>query len=151
MSQQYELVTFDQLDALTKGETMSRLDHGHKDWQTAQRQILDFECLKAMQMAQQVEVAANEEICGLQAVAQIPRRLQAVWRAKFLMEDEAANVKGANGYECWRDNGKDGFLTRFKKLNPDLFYKEKKKGNKITRPEGIVMAGKYSKIERTAA
>ena len=122
MSQQlYELVTFDQLDSLTKGETMTRLAHGHRDAVEATRQIAEFESMKAAMLVGKVEAAANENVCGLQAVAQIPTVLQAIWRAKFLTEDAAANVKGTTGYECWRDTGKNGFMTRFRKLNPQLF------------------------------
>jgi len=71
-------------------------------------------------------------------------------RAKFLMEDEAGNVRGTTGYECWRDDGKDGFLTRFRKLNPQFFYRERKVTNKVTTPGTghLIPAGKYTRIER---
>jgi len=150
--QLYELVTLDALDALTRGETMARIAQGHRDALRATQQVLDFECLRAAQLAQSVESVANENICGLRPVAQIPRRLQAVWRAKFLTEDSAANIKGTTGFECWRDDGKNGFLTRFRKLNPELFHKEQKVTNKITTPgtAHLVKAGKYTPVREAA-
>ena len=134
MDEPFELMTFDDLDALTRGETMARLDRGHRNAIEARRQVIEFQALRAMQQVNSFTVTGNDNVCGLQAVAEIPRSIQAEWRARFVMEAERANVSGVTGYECWRDDGREGFLTRFKKLNPELFYKETRITNSIIRP-----------------
>ena len=141
MDEPFELLTFDQLDAMTKGETMARLAAGHADALVARRQLIEAQCQLAEAQVGAFTVTGNDNLCGLMPYAEIPRAVEAEWRAKFVMEAEAANVRGVTGYECWLDNGREGFMTRFKKLNPGFFYEEQRKGNSV-----ILAANKFTRV-----
>ena len=151
MDQPFEVITLEQLDSVTQGETMQRLARSHEDEMMALRDLADMQCLRAKQAVKRMgEVSANQNVCGLRAVAEIPLSVRAAWRAKFVLQATKANVKGVTGLECWQD--KD-FMHRFRKLNPEFFYKERKKGNSVLAPGTghLIRAGKYTNVREAAA
>lgn len=132
MNDNWELATLECLDEASKGQLIGHLTKHSQDWREAQRQQLVVTEAKIEQTVKDLgEISANRNLGGFRLEYEVPVFAREWWRAKFLMEDREAGIKGTTGYECWDDSA---FVKDYKKRNPHMVYTEAKKGNSIIKP-----------------
>lgn len=151
----FELAGIEAMQRTCGGIVMDELKRTTVDFRTVQRRLAMIEGEKIAAFIDKVEVFAREATGGLRPEFDIPQRVLAAWEAKFKMDHIQ---RGGSEYDwkpyCWYyERGADSWSERYKRLNPEMCYKEKKRDNSIIMPDksGIVKAGKYSNVRRAAA
>jgi hypothetical protein len=140
----WELATLECLDDAEKGQLVAHLCANAQNWKEAQRQQLVVQEAKITQSVKDLgEISANRNLGGFRLEYEVPILAREWWRAKFLMEDREAGIKGTTGYECWDDRS---FIKDYKKRNPHMVYTEAKKGNSIIKP-----ATRWENVKAAAA